>query len=59
MNYVVKKEFVKINETSGTIQNTSRINAVEISNQAVKNTGVFFSPQKLFSFSGTAFENIF
>lgn len=54
MNYIVTtKTFTRISETSGTIQNTSRINAVEISNQAVKNTGVLLSPQEMFSFSDT------
>lgn len=54
MNYIVTtKTFTRISETSGTIQNASRINAVEISNQAVANTGVLLSPQEMFSFSDT------
>lgn len=53
MKYIVTtKNFTQIIETRGTVQNASRINTVEISNQAVKNTGALLLPQEKFSFSG-------
>ena len=53
MKYIVtQKKFTRIIETRGTVQNASRINTVEISNQAVMNTGALLLPQEKFSFSG-------
>lgn len=49
--YYVKNEFVKITETSATIQNTSCIYDVEISNKAEPNSGILLRPLNKFSFS--------
>lgn len=52
MRYIAtRKTFTRINETSGTLQNTSKICDVEVSNEAVENTGIILSPQDKFSFS--------
>lgn len=52
MIYNVQSDFVQIGVTSGTIQNNSHIYSIEISNQAVKNTGVLLYPLNKVSFSG-------
>lgn len=52
MIYKVKNDFVQIGVTSGTIQNNSCVYPIEISNQAVKNTGVLLYPLNKVSFSG-------
>ena len=52
MKYIAtRKTFTRINETSGTLQNTSKISDVEVSNEAVENTGIILAPQDKFSFS--------
>ena len=52
MKYIAaSKNFTRINETSGTIQNVSRINTVEVSNQPVMNSGVLLPPQERFSYN--------
>lgn len=52
MKYLVsKKNFTRINETSGTIQNASQINTVEISDRAELNSGVLLYPLNRCSFS--------
>lgn len=53
MRYSVTKDFLKINETKGTIQNLSNINSVEVSNKAETDSGIFLLPLNKFSFSGT------
>lgn len=55
MIYNVTSEFVRINETSGTIQNVSYIYEIEFSNQAVANSGILIRPHERISFSGTPF----
>ena len=39
MRYLLSKEFTQINETTGTIQNASRIYSVEISDKAQAKSG--------------------
>ena len=51
MRYLLTKDFIKISETSGTIQNVSDRNIVEVSNQAVAGSGLLLFPKKFFSFS--------
>lgn len=53
MRYTVTGDFIKINETAGTIQNTSRIYPVEVSNKSEANSGILLYPLNKFSFSGT------
>lgn len=53
MKYYAKDTFTQISETSGTIQNASRIYNVEISNQAVVDSGILLFPLNKFSFSDT------
>ena len=55
MIYNVTGEFVKITETSGTIQNTSNIYTVEISDKAEVNSGIFLYPLNKFSFADKTF----
>ena len=52
MQYLLTKEFTKINETSGTIQNASRINSVEISDTPTADSGYILSPLDKISFDG-------
>lgn len=52
MLYNLSNEFVKISETSGTIQNTSQAYAVEISDITVEGTGYILYPLNKVSFSG-------
>ena len=51
MIYSVTNEFVKINETSGTIQNNSQT-TVEVSNTPSADTGILLPPLNKFSFNG-------
>ena len=51
MIYSVANDFVKINETSGTIQNTSSIFSVEISDKAEIDSGLILPPLNKISFS--------
>ena len=51
MIYNVTDHFVQINETSGTIQNTSYIFDVEISNKAEIDSGILLFPLNKVSFS--------
>ena len=45
MNYLVGKDgFTKINETVGTLQNTSKITTVEISDSQEQNSGLLLPP---------------
>ena len=52
MIYNVQSDFVPIDVTSGTIQNNSYVYPIEISNQAVANSGVLLYPLNKVSFSG-------
>lgn len=52
MQYLLTKEFTKINETSGTIQNASRINSVEISDTPTAGSGYILPPLDKISFNG-------
>lgn len=51
MRYIVSGEFTKITETSGTIQNTSKINIVEVSDTNEKGSGIMLYPLDRFTFS--------
>ena len=49
--YRVNSDFIKISETSGTIQNTSRVFDLEVSNQPEPNSGIILFGLNKFSFS--------
>ena len=51
MIYKVAADFVKINETSGTIQNPSSCFTVEISNQPVIGSGIYLNPRDKMTFT--------
>lgn len=51
MLYRVNSDFIKISETSGTIQNTSRVFDLEVSNQPEPNSGIILFGLNKFSFS--------
>lgn len=51
MLYTVTNDFIKINESSGTIQNNSQIYDVELSDKAQADSGVLLFPLNKFSFS--------
>lgn len=51
MIYNVQNDFIKIGVTSGTIQNNSYINDVEISNSAVNGSGIILRPLNKFTFT--------
>lgn len=51
MRYIVSGEFTEIAETSGTIQNTSKINVVEVSDTNEKGSGIMLYPLDRFTFS--------
>lgn len=53
MIYNVTSDFMRLAETAGTIQNNSYVYPIEISNQAVANSGVLLYPLNKVSFSGT------
>ena len=50
MRYIVTNNFIKINETKGTIQNLSQINSVEVSNKAETDSGILLHPLNKFTF---------
>jgi len=52
MIYKIAAEFVKLNETSGTIQNPSSCFVVEISNQPKIGSGILLNPRDKMTFSG-------
>ena len=52
MLYNVTNDFAKIGETSGTIQNTSHIYSVEVSDKAEENSGILLYPLNKMSFDG-------
>ena len=51
MLYSLTDSFTKINETSGTIQNSSYIFDVEISHKAENDSGILLRPLNKYSFS--------
>ena len=53
MIYHVTNQFVPINETSGTIQNSGFIHDVEVSDKPEVNSGILLRPHDKISFSGT------
>lgn len=53
MIYNVTNNFIAINETAGTIQNSSYIYPVEISDKAEADSGILLFPLNKFTFSGT------
>ena len=53
MIYNVTNDFVRLSETAGTIQNNSYIYPIELSNQAVADSGILLYPLNKFTFSGT------
>ena len=55
MIYAVTSDFVKINETQGTIQNTSRVYDIEVSDKPEPNSGIILFGLNKFSFSGTKY----
>ena len=55
MLYNINDEFTKINETRGTIQNTSQCYSVEISDTAEENSGYLLHPLNRISFSGEVY----
>lgn len=52
MIYSLSKDFTQIAETTGTIQNTSQIYTLEMSQSNVKDSGIFIYPLQSKSFSG-------
>lgn len=53
MRYSVTDQFIKISETSGTIQNISNVYPVEVSDKAEPGSGILLFPLNKFSFSDT------
>lgn len=51
MHYLLSKDFTQIAETSGTIQNTSKIYSVEISDNTQAGSGLILPPLDKFSFA--------
>ena len=50
MQYNVSNYFLQISETKGTIQNTSNIFSIEVSNQPTPNSGVLLFPLNKYTF---------
>ena len=55
MIYTVTNDFVKINQTQGTIQNTSRVFDIEVSDSPSHNSGIILFGLNKFSFNGTKY----
>ena len=53
MRYTVTSDFSKLNETNGTIQNTSQIYTLEVSATRTKDSGVLVFPLNSITFKGT------
>ena len=51
MLYLLSKDFIKINETSGTIQNASNIRTLEMTTFAVPDSGILIAPLQKYTFS--------
>lgn len=54
MLYNVTNNFIKLTETSGTIQNTSSIFSIEVSDKPEADSGFILFPLNKISFSGEA-----
>lgn len=55
MLYSIANEFVKISETRGTIQNTSSVYTVEVSDKATPDSGILLYPLNKMSFNGEVY----
>ena len=55
MIYTITSEFTKLNETQGTVQNSSNIYTLELSDSNVPDSGVLIYPLNQRSFSGTKY----
>ena len=55
MLYSIASKFVKINETRGTIQNTSSVYTVEVSDNATADSGFLLYPLNKMSFDGEVY----
>ena len=55
MLYSIANEFLKINETRGTIQNTSSVYTVEVSDKATADSGYLLYPLNKMSFDGEVY----
>ena len=55
MLYSIASQFVKINETRGTIQNTSAVYTVEVSDKATADSGFLLYPLNKMSFDGEVY----
>ena len=53
MIYTVGKDFIKLDETSGTVQNTSSTYTIEMATEPVINSGLHVYPQQNISFRNT------
>lgn len=53
MIYNVTNNFIAVNETAGTIQNSSYAYTVEVSNKPENDSGILLFPLNKFTFSGT------
>ena len=52
MRYTVTDDFIKVNETTGIIQNTSQVYTLEVSTIETAGSGLLVYPLKSFSFRG-------
>ena len=55
MLYTITSEFTKLNETQGTVQNSSNIYTLELSDSTETDSGVLIFPLNKLSFSGTKY----
>ena len=55
MLYSLSTDFTKLNETQGTVQNSSNIYTLELSDSDVPDSGVLIYPLNKLSFSGTKY----
>ena len=55
MIYTITTEFTKLNEIQGTVQNSSNIYTLELSDSAEPDSGVLIYPLNQRSFSGTKY----
>ena len=53
MRYSLSKDFIKINETTGTVQNPSQIRTLEMSENNTPNSGLLIPPLQAHTFVGT------
>ena len=50
MKYLLTKDFTRLEETSGTIQNASKIRTIEVSDDGTEGNGILLYPQQKHSF---------